>query len=213
MTMKNLILIGAGAWGLEVWSWLKDAKGYGEQFRFKGFLDSKLVQFDEEHFCQAPILGSASDYDIQADDVFVCTIGDPIAKRKLVSDMCMKGARFVNLIHKSAIEFENVNYGLGVIVSPNCVLSNNAVIKSHVSINLFCSIGHDAVIGEFSVLSSHCDVTGGVTIGDEVMLGSRVTIIPRLSIIDGAVLGAGAVIMRSIKQKGTYIGNPAMRLL
>jgi sugar O-acyltransferase (sialic acid O-acetyltransferase NeuD family) len=211
--MKNLILIGAGAWGLEVWSWLKDAKGFGEQFKFKGFLDSKLEHFGEGHFCQAPILGSALDYSIQPNDVFVCTIGDPPAKRKVVSDILMKGAKFINLIHSSVIEFQNVNYGSGIIISPNCVISNNAIIKSHVSVNLFCSIGHDAVIGNFSVLSSHCDVTGGVIIGDEVILGSRATIIPRVSITDGAVLGAGAVIMRSIKQKGTYIGNPAKKLL
>ena len=66
------------------------------------------------------------------------------------------------------------------VLYPNCALSNNVKIKSHVSINLSCSIGHDAVIGEFSVLSSHCDVTGGVIIGDAVMLGSRVSIIPRV---------------------------------
>jgi sugar O-acyltransferase (sialic acid O-acetyltransferase NeuD family) len=211
--MKDLILIGAGAWGLEVWSWLKDAKGFDEQFRFKGFLDTKLRHFDADHFCQAPILGSTLDYSIQPNDIFVCTIGEPSAKKQVVKDMIRKGAEFTNLIHSSVIEFQSINYGLGVIISPNCVISNNVNIKSHVSINLFCSIGHDAVIGEFSVLSSHCDVTGGVTIGDEVMLGSRVSIIPRVSIIEGVVLGAGAVIMRSVKQKGTYIGNPAKKLL
>jgi sugar O-acyltransferase (sialic acid O-acetyltransferase NeuD family) len=211
--MKNLILIGAGAWGLEVFSWIKDAQGSGERFRFKGFLDSKLERFDEGHFCQAPILGSALDYSIQPNDIFVCTIGDPSVKKQVVEDMLMKGAEFTNLIHSSVIEFQNIAYGSGIIVSPNCVISNNVKIKSHVSINLFCSIGHDAVIGEYSVLSSHCDVTGGVIVGNEVMLGSRVTIIPSVSIIDGAVLGAGSVIMRSIKQKGTYIGNPAMKLL
>lgn len=211
--MKNLILIGAGAWGLEVWSWLKDAKGFGQHFVFKGFLDSKLERFEEDHFCQAPILGPSSDYQIEENDVFVCTIGDPSAKRNVVNDMLSRGAQFINLVHASVIEFEKVIYGTGVVVSPNCVLSNNVVIKSHVAINLFCSIGHDAVIGEYAVLSSHCDVTGGVTIGNEVMLGSRVSIIPRVTIVDGAVLGAGAVVMRSIKQKGTYIGNPAMKLL
>lgn len=211
--MKNLILIGAGAWGLEVWSWLNDSKGFGERFIFKGFLDSKLKHFDEGFFCQAPILGSPSDYSIEPNDIFVCTIGDPSAKKQVVEYMLYKGAEFTNLIHSSVIEFQSITYGSGVIISPNCVISNNVNIKSHVSINLFCSIGHDAVIGEYSVLSSHCDVTGGVKIGAAVMLGSRVSIIPSVSIADGVVLGAGAVIIRSVKQKGTYIGNPAKMLL
>jgi len=211
--MKSLILIGAGDFGLEVWSWLNEAKGYNKEYAFKGFLDANLEALSENRFCNAHILCSPSEYNIQSNDVFVCTIGDPSAKKKVVSDMLMKGAQFINLVHSSVIEFQNVKYGSGVIVSPNCVISNNAEIKSHVSINLFCSIGHDTVIGECSVLSSHCDVTGGVIIGDEVMLGSRVTIIPRVSIVNGAVLGAGAVIMRSVKQKGTYVGNPAMKIL
>jgi sugar O-acyltransferase (sialic acid O-acetyltransferase NeuD family) len=211
--MRSLILIGAGAWGLEVCSWLSDAKGYNEEFVFKGFLDSKIQNFGNEHFCNASILGSSVDYIIQPEDVFVCTIGDPIKKKMVVNYMLDKGAVFINLKHKSVVEFRNINYGTGVIVSPNCVISNNVEIKSHVSINLFCSIGHDVVIGNFTVLSSHCDVTGGVLIGDDVMLGSGVTIIPRVSIIDGAVLGAGAVIMRSIKQRGTYVGNPAIKLM
>jgi len=211
--MKNLILIGAGAWGLEVWSWLKDAKGYGNEFIFKGFLDSNIEAFSNDHFRDASILGSSSNYAIQANDVFVCTIGEPAAKKRVANEMLSKGAQFINLIHNSVIEFRGVTYGTGIIVSPNCVISNNVEIKSHVSINLFCSIGHDAIVGNYSVLSSHCDITGGVLIGDEVLLGSRVTIIPKVSIIDGVILGAGAVIMRSIRQKGTYIGNPAMKLL
>lgn len=211
--MKDLILIGAGAWGLEVWSWLENAKGYNEVFSFKGFLDSKIDGFGEGHFCNAPILGALNDYSIQPNDVFVCTIGEPSAKKVVVNELLSRGAKFINLIHNSVIEFRNITYGNGVIVSPNCVISNNVEIKDHVSINLFCSIGHDAIIGNYSVLSSHCDVTGGVLISNDVMLGSRVTIIPRVSIVDGAVLGAGAVIIRSIKQKGTYIGNPARKLL
>jgi sugar O-acyltransferase (sialic acid O-acetyltransferase NeuD family) len=211
--MKNLILIGAGAWGLEVWSWLKDAKGYGKEFIFKGFLDTKIEAFSNGHFCDAPILGSSINYSIEPNDVFVCTIGEPAAKKSVVTEMLHKRAEFINLIHTSVLEFRNVTYGTGVIVSPNCVISNNVKINSHASINLFCSIGHDAVVGSYSVLSSHCDITGGVILGDEVMLGSRVTIIPKVSIINGVVLGAGAVIMRSIRQNGTYIGNPAMKLL
>ena len=211
--MRNLILIGAGAWGLEVWSWLEDAKGFGEEFSFKGFLDSKIEDFGTTHFCNAPILGSSRNYEIQPNDVFVCTIGNPLAKKILVNELLLRGANFINLIHKSVIEFRNIKYGLGIIISPNCVISNNVKIKNHVSINLFCSIGHDVVIGSYAVLSSHCDVTGGVLIGDDVMLGSRVTIIPRVSIIEGAVLGAGSVIMRSIKQRGTYVGNPAIKLM
>jgi sugar O-acyltransferase (sialic acid O-acetyltransferase NeuD family) len=210
--MKQLILVGAGAWGLEVWSWLESSIGHNETFLFKGFLDSEISGFDEGHFCDAKILGTSRDYIIQSNDVFVCTIGDPKAKQNVVLDLISRGAEFINLIHDSVLLFNNIKLGLGIIISPNCVISNGSHIKSHVSINLFCSIGHDTEIGEFSVISSHSDITGYVIIADGVFLGSSVSIIPKIVIAQYSRIGAGAVVMRSIKKTGTYVGNPAKKL-
>lgn len=210
--MKQLILVGAGAFGLEVWSWLKSSKGYNEDFIFKGFIDSKIDNFRCEHFCNGKILGNIEDYQIESNDVFVCTIGDPIIKERIILNLTKKGAKFINLIHQSAILFNNVQLATGIIVSPNCIISNSAQIHAHVSINLFCSIGHDTEIGEFSVLSSHCDITGYVRMGKGVFLGSSVSIVPNTSIADYVKVGAGAVVFRPIRKMGTYIGNPAKRL-
>ena len=54
--MKNLILIGAGAWALEVWSWVKNAKGYGTEFTFKGFLSNNLNEIDDKEYCNGRII-------------------------------------------------------------------------------------------------------------------------------------------------------------
>jgi sugar O-acyltransferase (sialic acid O-acetyltransferase NeuD family) len=211
--MKDLILVGAGAFGLEVFSWIESAVGFNKQFKLKGFLDSKTKSFGDSHFCDVQILGTSIEYEIKPNDVFVCTIGNPSVKKMVVEELHNRGAKFINLVHNSIIEFNNITYGNGIIISPYCVISNNVILHNHVSINLFCSIGHDAVIGRYSVLSSHCDITGGVVLGEEILAGSGVKLIPRVSVIDGTVLGAGAIIMRSIKKAGTYVGNPAMRLL
>ena len=210
--MKHLILVGAGAFGLEVWSWLKSAKGYKEEFIFKGFLDSKIDSFNCDHFCDGEILGNTEDYNIQLNDVFVCTIGDSRIKENVINNLAKRGAKFINVIHQSAILFNNIQLASGIIVSPNCVISNSARIHAHVSVNLFCSIGHDAEIGEFSVISSHCDITGYVRLGKGVFLGSSVSIIPKVVLADYIKVGAGGVVLRSIRKSGTYIGNPAKRL-
>jgi acetyltransferase-like isoleucine patch superfamily enzyme len=45
-------------------------------------------------------------------------------------------------------------------------------------------------------------------IGNRVSIGSNATILP-VSICDGVVIGAGAVVTRSIETPGIYAGNPA----
>jgi acetyltransferase-like isoleucine patch superfamily enzyme len=44
-----------------------------------------------------------------------------------------------------------------------------------------------------------------------VSIGSNCTILP-VEIADGTVIGAGAVVVKDIRQPGVYAGNPARRL-
>ena len=43
---------------------------------------------------------------------------------------------------------------------------------------------------------------------DNVIIGSNCTILP-VNICSGAIIGAGSVVTKDIKIKGTYAGNPA----
>jgi acetyltransferase-like isoleucine patch superfamily enzyme len=45
-------------------------------------------------------------------------------------------------------------------------------------------------------------------IGNHVSIGSNATILP-VSICDNVVIGAGAVVTKSITKPGIYVGNPA----
>jgi len=60
-----------------------------------------------------------------------------------------------------------------------------------------------------SVLEGHPAKFAGVTIGNGVIVGYRSIILPGVEIADGCVIGAGAVVTRSLKTKGIYGGNPA----
>jgi sugar O-acyltransferase (sialic acid O-acetyltransferase NeuD family) len=211
--MKNLILIGAGDWGLEVWAWLENAKGYNIDWTFKGFLDQKGNAFENIQFCNAPILGSEDTYSPQENDVFVCTIANPNIKEEITNKILHKGGSFINLIHNSVIEFKNISLGKGIIISPYCVLSNNCKIGNHVSINLSCTLGHDVQIGNYCQINSQCDLTGHVKIGNKTFLGSRVSIIPKVVVEDEVKIGAGSVVLRRIKKGNSVFGNPAQSII
>ena len=55
-------------------------------------------------------------------------------------------------------------------------------------------------------------ILGGAKIGNSCRIGSNSTILPNVQICDDVVIGAGAVVTKSITEPGTYIGIPARKL-
>jgi UDP-3-O-[3-hydroxymyristoyl] glucosamine N-acyltransferase len=95
-------------------------------------------------------------------------------------------------------------------------------VQSHSFICELVSIGEDCFIGHGVMFINDTFATGGpargrrelwrsTRIGNRVSIGSNATILP-VEICDDVVIGAGAVVTRSITEPGCYAGNPA-RLL
>lgn len=95
-------------------------------------------------------------------------------------------------------------------------------IQSHSFVCELVSIGEDCFVGHGVMFINDTFATGGpargrkalwrsTRIGNRVSIGSNATILP-VEICDDVVIGAGAVVTRSITQPGCYVGNPA-RLL
>jgi len=210
--MKNLILVGAGDWGLEVYSWIHESVQHGVEYIFKGFIDDNFETNQKSNIPPNLKLSTIKEYIPELNDVFICTIANINTKEKIVNELKSKGVIFVNAYHKTVIFIGESNIGTDVILAPFVVVSNKSKIGNHVGINLFCSIGHDVFIGDFCQISAHCDLTGYVQLGKSVFLGSRVSIIPNVNVVSNTVLGAGAVVFRNIKIEGTYIGNPARNI-
>lgn len=111
-----------------------------------------------------------------------------------------------------------------VFVGPFCEIQSNVKIgkktrvQSHsficscVNIGEECFIGHGVMFinDRFSLGSPSIDseLWESTNIGNRVSIGSNATILP-VSICDDVVIGAGAVVTKSISQSGFYVGNPA----
>lgn len=122
----------------------------------------------------------------------------------------------------------NCTLGDGVFVGPFCEVQKGVVIgartrvQSHAFICELVTIGKDCFVGHGVMFVNDRFADGGpargdvtkweaTTIGNRVSIGSNATIMP-VDICDDVVIGAGAVVTRSIAEPGIYIGNPA-RLL
>ena len=204
-------MVGAGAFGREVYSWALQCQDNGSIWTIKGFLDSKkdmLKNFDYE----VPVLASVEDYKIQEDDVFVCAFGDPEIKEKYSSRLIRKGAKFINIIHPSVIFGKNVKLGRGNIFCPFVVISSDAEIGNYVSVNLHTNIGHDVSIKDWTQISPSCSINGGVEIGKSVFIGSSSTILPHIKIKDGSKISAGSLVNKNVGKNTIVFGVPAAKM-
>ena len=180
-------------------------------WEFAGFLDDRPAAL-EGYSCRFPIFGTPEGYQFTGRDRFVCAIGDARTRLRFCRGLNARRARFISLIHPSAIVGSNSEVGEGCILCPNSIITNNVRIGSFVILNAYSSVGHDAVLGDGCTLSGHADVTGGVVLGEGVFMGSHASILPRTKVGDYAVIGAGSVALKKVKSGTTVFGVPAIEM-
>ena len=117
---------------------------------------------------------------------------------------------------------DNAFIGPFVEIQKNAVIGKNCKIQSHsficelVTIGNNCFISHSVMFINDSFKSGR--PAGGdktkwnsTTVGNNVSIGTNSTILP-VKICDNVIVGAGAVVTKSIELAGIYAGNPARKL-
>lgn len=206
--MANVYIVGAGGFGREVYSWLMDAADWQADAQFAGFLDDNsqaLQGFDYP----LGVVAAVSGFVPQPDDRLICGVGAVELKQALCAPLLERGARFMTLVHPSAVLGRNVVLGAGVVICPRVTLTCDIELGAMTMINCHSSAGHDCRIGAWTTISAHCDLTGGTQLGESVFIGSGARVIPGKRVGDGARVGAGSVVVRHVEPGQTVFGNPA----
>ena len=122
----------------------------------------------------------------------------------------LKGkVRFFSYIAPNVILGKFVTIGEGAIICPHVCIMTNTLIGDFVFINAGSQIGHDCNIGSYCSLMAHVDLGGHVKLGERVYMGTNSTVIPNKKINDNVKIGSGSIVIRNLKEPGTYFGNPA----
>lgn len=206
--MKQLVIIGAGGFGREVLDWARQAEAHGRDWRVKGFLDDNPRALDGRAV-DVPLLGSIAEHLPDAEEVFVCALGNVTAKRRCVTALRERGAAFARVIHRTAVVSPRAALGEGVILCPGSIVTAEARVGDFVGVNLHSTIAHDAVVGDWCQLHCHVDITGGVVLGEGVLVGSHASIQPGVRVGAGAIVGVGAIVTRDVPAGATVYGPPA----
>jgi sugar O-acyltransferase (sialic acid O-acetyltransferase NeuD family) len=174
-------------------------------------LDSNPDALNGKGFPYA-VLGDPDNWIPGEDEVFLCGLGIPEVRMRICAGLEARGARFLTLIHPSALIGLGAEIGEGCIIAPNAVVSVNTKLCRFVVINVAAYIGHDVHIGEGTLISGHCDIMGYVTIGRCCLIGGSAAVLPGRAVGDHAVVGAGSVAVHDVPARMTVAGVPARGL-
>lgn len=204
----DLIIVGAGGMGRDVFTWLSQEIKNKKGFRIKGFLDDN-PQILRTLSYPVKLIGSISDYQPKINESLILAILDPKIKKKIVESLMQKGANFYNLIYPSTVMGTNVRIGRGCIICPNCLLGNDLTIGNFVFINANSTIGHGGIIGDYTSINGSVDITGNVEVGHSCLFGVGAKVIPGRKIGNQATVGAGSIVIKNVPHNVTVFGNPA----
>ena len=85
----------------------------------------------------------------------------------------------------------------------------STIIKRGTKIDNLCMIAHNCEIGEDNLIVSMSGVSGSVKTGRNVIIAAQCGLVGHIEIGDGVILAARATPIKSIKEKGVYLGSPA----
>lgn len=205
--MKNLIIVGAGGFGLEVAAYAEDITRAGKDaLQILGFLDdTKPVGALHAGF---PVLGDTNAAPV-AEAVYVLAVGTPEGRAALADKLERKGAQFVSLIHPAAYVSATATLGLGAVLAPFSLIGPATFIGDHALFNVYATAGHEARLGKCCVLSPYASAHGEARLGDKVFIGGHGFVTARVKVGDNAKIAAGAVVYSDVPSGALAIGNPA----
>lgn len=189
VSMKNLIIVGAGGFAKELIGYIKSDKDRGllANVNIKGVLVDYLDDFQNlgEDY---PYLGKIRDYDIQDNDEILVAIGENPGRNKIIEYFETKNTKFFSFIHSSCFVNPTASIGDGLIMTPFCMINANVILGNHALLNSYSAIGHDSRVGNKAILYPYAAINGGCKIGDNLTMGTKATIFPRIKIGNNCVI-------------------------
>ncbi len=200
---NRLVIIGAGGHG-KVVADIALKNGYSDICFVDDNASCKCMGFSIAGKCE-----ELSSFDDGQTD-FIIAIGNNYIREKISKAYDVP---WTTLIHPSAQIGENVQIGKGTVVMANAVINVCAQIGLHCIVNSGSVVEHDNILEDYVHICPKAALGGDVNIGKLTQIGIGATVINQIDICECCMVGAGAVVVKSINESGTYVGVPAGRIL
>lgn len=208
--MKDIAIFGVGGFGREVLTLIQDINKVEPTWNVIGFFDDGYEIGYEIHGLKN--LGGIKELNEWSTPLAVTVaIGIPSIKKAVLNNICNDLIEYPTLIHPTVIigDKDYVKLGKGCIICAYSVITCDVEIGNFVILNLACTLGHDTVVKDYCSFMPSCNISGECLIEESVYCGTGTKIINQISIGAQTVVGAGAVVVKSLPAGCTAVGTPA----
>lgn len=209
MTNRDVYIIGAGTYGEAMYE-LALILG----FKVKGFYDedenkvNKLVMGTN-------VVGKFSDLSNEEikNKQFIVAIGNNEIRYKIMLKINELESKTPTLIHPSAIISPSAEIGNGVYIQANAYIWTKAKVDDFCIISPGVVVAHHTEIGKACLISTLSAIGANIKIEEKVFIGMASTLVTGVSRIGkSSIIGAGAVVLKSLEKENTYVGIPARKI-
>lgn len=207
--MRDLIIIGAGDFSKEIRWVIERINAAHLTWNIKGYVDDAIPAGTLKD--GIPVLGPVvSLLECKDDTDLVFAIANCRAK-KWISEMLKSSPQlhYPVILDPASVVSDKAVLEEGVVICAGVVVMPYARIHEMTHVNWNSTVGHDTVIGAYTTVYPGCNISGKVEIGEACEIGTGSKIIQGVQIPGEVVLGAGTVVVKSLKHEGTYVGIPA----
>jgi len=203
----RILIVGAGGLGREALQW---ARHTWPKYTAKicGFLSDDPAKLDG-HATNPPIIGSPAEFEPRPTDGLLLAIGIPNVRRQVAEVLGAKDARFLTLIHPTAIVADTAEIGPGTIICPYAIVSTAVRLGRFVLLNYHSSLGHDASAGDFAVFSPYATLGGNARVEADVFLGLHAAVGPGQTVAADSTVSAGSSVLADVLPESIVYGVPA----
>lgn len=202
--MHDVVVVGGGGLGREVLTWARQSLSPAE-FQLKGYCS---LESAEPPMSDLPWLGDEHSYQAKENDSFLLAIGNVDIKRRVVATLKGTGARFLTLIHHTALVNSSARVGEGAVICPFAIVNDLVTLGNFVTLNYYASCGHDSSVGHYSILSPHAALGGGARLEEGGFMGISATIAPYIKVGANSKVGANTVVLRDAPANSLTLGVP-----
>lgn len=204
--MKNLIIVGSGDFGIEMYETVVEINASEPTWNVLGFLDDDkpvgTVIYDD-----VAVIGTVKDWEPQTGEWFGIGIANPAGKEKVATKLNSQGANFATIVSPRSFVSSTAHLGTGCFIFKNSNINHGTVLGDFVSVG--CSmIGGNAHIGNYSTTTSFVNITS-CKIGQRVFVGSHAVVLHGLKVGDDCFISAGSIVMGNVKPGRRMFGCPA----
>ncbi|MEZ4838948.1 NeuD/PglB/VioB family sugar acetyltransferase [Flavobacterium sp.] len=206
---SKIAIFGCGGLSKEIYYCIKDIFILN-QVSFEGkivFVDKEVKEGD--YFLNCPII-KQDDFEVK-DYQVVLAIGNPNIRKQIVSSLS-KNTFFPTIVHPTVQMNETATVGKGVLILQNAVISCDVTIGDFTIVDRAVQVGHDCNISNFVHLSPASVLSGNINLHSCIEIGTNASLKQNIEIVQETTIGMGSVVVKSILEKGVYVGNPAQKI-